>query len=158
MKNIATRTTIIAAALAACLTSSAFARLGDTEAQIEQRYGKSFHTVAGELPMKMYRHADFIIGVVYINGRSEAELYRKSDDNTDLSGDEITVLMQANSDGKEWRKTDGAGISHDIWLRDGASCTHSKFINHGLMIASTVFSKANDEANKHEAEKKLSGF
>jgi hypothetical protein len=59
------------------LVSHAFARIGETEQQIEARYGKSIRTLeSGNQPLtKAYRSSDLSIAVTYIDGVSQSEMF-----------------------------------------------------------------------------------
>lgn len=155
MKNII----VIMVTLALCLTN-AFARLGESELQIEQRYGKWIPPVAGSgiSAMKMYRRSGMTIGVVYIEGRSEAEYFQK-DDNSDFSNHEIELLMSANSGGYEWKLVnDGTLVfGSKNWMRDndGAICTNK---NKRVMIISARYRQLLKEDAKRSEDQKLSGF
>jgi hypothetical protein len=81
----------------------AFARIGETEQQIEARYGKSerIDTKALLLLTKIYRVGDLRVTVSFIDGISECEYFVKRDGK--LTDQEVDVLLKANSiDGKQW--------------------------------------------------------
>ena len=93
---------------------SASARLGETVALVEMRYGKPVwehtashdgstrtHQKMGEpsIVMKDYENSGFKIKVEYNNGISVKETYYRS---TELDSAEIEALLQANSNGKKW--------------------------------------------------------
>ena|SRR5579862_9903915 len=118
-------TIIIIAALAAF--STARARVGETEAQIEARYGKP--TLDGlkieGLPAKRYRLGGMDIEVGYIDGKSVVEQYsllsaRMSTPNT---ADPTDTILAANGAGKKWAVTDRSMLAQEPigWkLEDGS--------------------------------------
>jgi hypothetical protein len=63
------------------LVSPAFARNGETEQQIEVRHGKTVRTLSrGNEPLqKLYRSPGVDIGVTYIDGVRQSELFTKHD-------------------------------------------------------------------------------
>jgi hypothetical protein len=87
------------AALVLC-SASAFARIGETEAQIEKRYGKSTPSSSST---KGYFYKDLFIIVAFDNGVSGIETYEKRD-GTSMSAAEIRRLLDANGDGTNWQE------------------------------------------------------
>jgi hypothetical protein len=146
--------------LCALCASSASARIGETEAQIEKRYGKFLPPAMPKhgIPMKMYRAAGMIIGVAYLDGKSEAEFYQKQETG-DFSDHEIQLLLDTNSAGKKWDKVQSPDFNHENWTREGAIASRDKFATKpALMIMTlrfTEISKANREAEEKET---LKGF
>ena len=87
------------AALVLC-GASAFARIGETEPQIEKRYGKP---TPSSSPTKRYCYRDLFIIVTFDNGVSGIETYEKHD-GTSMSAGEIKQLLEANGDGTKWQE------------------------------------------------------
>jgi hypothetical protein len=56
--------------------ASAFARIGETEKQIEARYGKAVQTLRAT---KAYSYKGFLVIVAFDNGVSGVEIYQKHD-------------------------------------------------------------------------------
>src|SRR5579862_4624700 len=85
------------------LMTSALARIGETEAEIEARYGKSFPVEATNgLPTKVYTFGGMLIRVVYLDGKSAVEHYSHDGSNDALSDNEISKILDANGGGKKW--------------------------------------------------------
>src|ERR1700747_2481953 len=84
------------------LVSPAFARIGETEQQIEARYGKSTLTVStGNEPLqKVYQSSGLNITVTYLGGVSQREIFTKQD-GSELSKIEIAILLEANTAGSK---------------------------------------------------------
>lgn len=97
------------------LVSPAFARIGDTEQQIEARYGKATDTLSkGNEPLqKLYRSSGLDIGVTYIDGVSQIESFRKEDQSA-LSKNEIALLLEANAAGSKWIEDPIASVLADL--------------------------------------------
>lgn len=119
------KTFLSAVILCALCASSAFARLGETEKEIEARYGKALGTVSrpNEPLQKVYSSAGFDILVGYIDGRSGQEVFFKKSKSA-FSDAEIQTLLDANSGGGKWIEEPlPASINGHVWhLQDrGAS-------------------------------------
>jgi hypothetical protein len=79
---------------------TAFARIGETEAQIEKRYGQptsSFRSTKG------YFYKDFFIIVTFDNGVSGIETYQRRNA-TPMTAEEIRRLLEANGGGTKWHE------------------------------------------------------
>jgi hypothetical protein len=80
--------------------ATAFARIGETEAQIENRYGRSASSFRST---KGYFYKDFFIIVTFDNGVSGIETYEKRN-GTPMSAAEIRKLLEANGGGTKWHE------------------------------------------------------
>ena len=92
------------AALVLC-AATAFARIGETEAQIEKRYGKPTPSSSST---KGYFYKDLFIIVAFDNGVSGIETYEKR--GASMSAGEIRQLLDANSDGTKWQESIRNGL------------------------------------------------
>lgn len=81
--------------------SIAFARLGETEAQIEKRYGRP---TSGSRWTKTYSYNNFFVIVTFDNGVSGIETFQKRYDSP-MASAEIKKLIEANNDGSKWEKS-----------------------------------------------------
>jgi hypothetical protein len=92
--------------IACCITAlvlcgaTAFARIGETEAQIEKRYGEP---TSGSRLTKTYSYKNLVIIVTFDNGVSGIETYEKRN-GTPMSAVEIGKLLEANSGGTNWHE------------------------------------------------------
>jgi hypothetical protein len=79
---------------------TAFARIGETQAQIEKRYGQptsSFRSTRG------YFYKDFFIIVTFDNGVSGIETYQKRNA-APMTAGQIRRLLEVNGDGTKWHE------------------------------------------------------
>jgi hypothetical protein len=81
-------------------SATAFARIGETEAQIAKRYSEP---TSGSRATKAYYYKDLFVIVTFDNGVSGIETYEKRD-GTSMSAAEIRQLLDANGDGTKWQE------------------------------------------------------
>jgi hypothetical protein len=79
--------------------ATVFARTGETEAQIEKRYGRP---TSGSRWTKTYSNKNLFIIVTFDNGVSGIETFQKRNDSP-MARAEIEKLLEANSDGANGR-------------------------------------------------------
>jgi hypothetical protein len=87
-------------------SATASARIGETEAQIEARYGRptgSYRTV------KSYSYNGFEIFVAFSNGKSGVETFQKRN-HLPMSAVEIGTLLDANGGGTKWHQPIQQGL------------------------------------------------
>ena len=99
---------ILAAALVIALSSQAFARLGQTEDQVNALFGKPVDPGKPDsdgLTTNMYKNptAEYLAVVQFLKGHSVAEAYSRVD-RRKLSKRELSIFLEGNSAGKEWQK------------------------------------------------------
>lgn len=145
---------IVAAALLALC--SAHARLGESEAEVEARYGKGKTMLSDARGVsKSYKSGGLQIFVTFFEGRSNSEMYAKLNDGR-LDDAEIRVLLDANSGGLQWeageQRSDGP-----LWTVADRVAHYDRF--KGWL---TIFSRSDSakiKAAKEEAAKaKLKAF
>ena len=102
---------ILAAAIIIILGNQAVARLGNTEDQVNALMGKS--TDPGKpdsdgITTNMYKNptGEYIAVVQFLKGHSVAEAYSRVDSRK-LSEKELSIFLEGNSAGKEWKKDPG---------------------------------------------------
>jgi len=148
--------------LCAICASSAFARIGETEAQIEARYGKPVVTFSKgkERPRKGYLSAGFRITVSYLDGVSASEIYQKPDQSK-LSQTEIDTLLAANSGGGTWAESPLVISGLQQWKTGGESNerTAAYVESNGSLLFTTKRLFDLERTEKAQAEKaKLKNF
>jgi hypothetical protein len=104
MKN----TMILAVAIVIVLSSQAFARLGQTEEQVNALFGKPIDPGTPDregVTTNMYKNptGEYHALVQFLKGHSIAEAYSRVDGGK-LSEKEMSAFLQGNSGGKEWIK------------------------------------------------------
>ena len=102
------RTLILAAAVVIALSNMAFARLGNTEDQVNALFGKPVDPGKPDsngVTTNMYKNPtrEYLAVVQFLKGHSVAEAYSRVDRHK-LSEKEISIFLQGNSSGKEWKK------------------------------------------------------
>lgn len=98
---------IITLVAATFLASSALARIGETDAQIELRYGQPVPAANPQPDRKVYKYKGFTIVVVYLDGRSNQEQIWKGEA-TSMEPSVIKGLLAANaSAGTRWERYGG---------------------------------------------------
>jgi hypothetical protein len=102
------RILILAAALVIALSDHAFARLGNTEDQVSALFGKPVDPGKPDrngITTNMYKNptGEYIAVVQFLKGHSVAEAYSRVD-RRKLSEKELSIFLEGNSAGKEWKK------------------------------------------------------
>jgi len=89
------------------------ARLGETEAQCEQRYGKpqdflsdkSFPILSGAVN-RIYQYQGWCIRIAFLDGKAAIISYSKSaktPGGASISNDEVKAILDAEGNGGEWK-------------------------------------------------------
>ena len=102
------RILILAAALVIALSNLAFARLGNTEDQVNALFGKPVDPGKPDsngVTTNMYKNPtrEYLAVVQFLKGHSVAEAYSRVDRHK-LSEKEMSIFLQGNSSGKVWKK------------------------------------------------------
>jgi hypothetical protein len=102
------RVLILEAALVIALSDQAFARIGNTEDQVSALFGKPVDPGKPDsdgLTTNMYKNptGEYLAVVQFLKGHSVAEAYSRVD-RRKLSEKEVSIFLQGNSAGKEWKK------------------------------------------------------
>lgn len=102
----------------AALVRIASATIGETDAQIETRYGKPFKDITTETfgVMRGFISPGYVVGVKIIDGVSEMEMFSKMDQ-SDMSASEIAQLCKANGTG-EWKAEQTGKPNWRRWRRE----------------------------------------
>ena len=109
--------------------ATAFARIGETETQIEKRYGRPTYKPSWT---KTYSNKNFVVIVTFDNGVSGIETFQKRNDAA-MARVEIEKLLEANSDGSKWEKS--ARNDFEISYRAKTRLAEYNAITNTLTIA-----------------------
>jgi len=120
--------------------TTGYANVGEGEAAIADRYGKSF----GQIPTATFGvitgfiAGGYVVGVKFVDGTSEMEMFSKGD-KSDMAASEIDRLLKKNSPG-EW-KAELTGKPHwRRWRRDdGSAVALYDAVRHFLYVTSKNF-------------------
>jgi hypothetical protein len=139
---------------------SAFARIGETEEQIEARYGKPIADVSRpEIgKAKAYVFSGFEIAVIFANSTSQAELMGKRD-HTPIDANEIQLLLKANGNGHSWKSVESPKPFQQKWRRDDDALVAIYFEDSkSLHVTSDNFVSSAAAKMRHDDEHKLKDF
>jgi hypothetical protein len=124
----------------AVTTSITSASIGEDEAAISARYGKSVGDIptAGFGIMRGFMSAGYVVGVKLVNGVSEMEMFSKADE-SDMSASQIESLLKGNGAG-EWKAEQTGKPKWRRWHRaDRAMVALYDTMRHFLYISSRKF-------------------
>ena len=136
--------------LSLALARIAGANIGETEAQVEERYGKPFNDINTTTfgPVRGFVSPQYIIGVKIIDGLSEMEMFARTDQ-SDISASEITRLLKADAGG-EWKAEPTGKPSWRRWRRDDQGAVGLYDAQRHFLYISTI-KFFDDEAHRIEA-------
>jgi hypothetical protein len=125
---------------------AAWARIGETEAQISARYGTSI----GDIPtatfgsVRGYMVPGVLVGVKLVDGISQMEMISKTDQ-SDMSVTEIEVFLNSHGARAGWN-VDSFKPNWKRWrTQDGALIAVYDTVRHFLYINSKKFYEAQGE-------------
>jgi hypothetical protein len=99
--------TLFTVAAAAFVCRSADARLWETKAELDARYGKPTRILSDAVGKHyIYRFKQFHVDVVLLDGKSQCERYYHSNNNSGLTSTEIETLLSLNALGNNWHETE----------------------------------------------------
>jgi len=126
--------------LVTALVAPAHANVGESEAAVTERYGKSF----GQIPTNTFGvisgfiAGGYVVGVKFVDGTSEMEMFSKGD-KSDMPASEIDRLLKKNSLG-DWKAELTGKPQWRRWRRDdGTAVALYDAIRHFLYITSKNF-------------------
>lgn len=139
---------------------AAHARIGETLAQCETRYGKTVKVTNG---YHFFSKATMSIACKFINGaceemcifHSERDVLRHP---TELSEVEIEALLEANSGGSVWSKGEAPSMTKEWKTADGLLVAAYFTFEHELVIVTKAEMDRRIAAKAAEEKAKLKGF
>lgn len=163
---------VLAIVLVAVLSSTGWARLGETPEQCEERYGPALLTKdvpKGDVPGAVYSHynkAGLNIFATFYEGRVGEIFFEKEETNAlgkaqKLSQAEIEALLAANGGGKEWKKVSPlqSGFGNQGWLLDDKSALAIYMsLENRLIFTDMGFSTIRTKNIEAREQQNLDGF
>jgi len=137
-----------------------FARLGETKAECEARYGKADHTLKSGIVV--YKKAGMDIMITFSKDKAVKIIFSKPDpEHPDkslaISKAECDALLKANNGGGEWKEAPTSLPKIDTWsLGDDKAMATYEWESKMLSIVDMAF-MMNPPPNEEET-KKLDGF
>lgn len=148
-------------ALFALAVLPAYARLGETEDQCIARYGAvvkqdQITSYGLSLPALGFVKNGYIIMVAFLSNKAGMIEISKQD-GSDISENEITNFLDANSGGQKWNKQNAFSVDSNWMREDGAKAQYDPF-QKNLTLATKEFEAAMEAAKKADEDKKTQGF
>jgi hypothetical protein len=152
------RSAVLVIAVLAFSANALFARIGETEQQIEARYGKGRFTLSIDYQL-FYQSSGINIVVTFIDGVSQSEFF-KNQDNSELSKNEIGLLLEVNAAGSKWIEDPNARLAGvQGWkLQSGGRHAAYSLAQRSLLIQTDIADKDFAEGQAEVAKEKLKGF
>ena len=158
--------------LAVLLSSTSWARLGETPEQFEERYGAPSMTTKNPpdflsgVTLAVYQKAGLAISAIFYKGTAGFVMFEKSEKNAlgnakELSLPEIQALLKANSTGKEWQAAPPAirGPLGNAWeLNDQSAIAEYVEGQNRLVVQTAEYRDAERARLRAKEEKNLEGF
>ncbi len=147
-------------ALGFLFPAAAFARIGETLAQCETRYGKAYNT---EGSMSAFRKGGLLIGVVFYQGKADVVYYEKEERNivnlaAEMSENEIETLLKANGGDKKWKKSAVISMDKHWQTEEGELFANYTTIRSQLTVCTREYLEREFEKTKAKEKKQLEGF
>ena len=103
------------------ITATAFAEIGQTETQIEAKYGKPVGVVPNNPPVpgitRSYNFAGYLIEVTFLNRTCMMETFSKNGSER-MHLDDISALLLSYNPGHKWTYQGNQGTDLQYWVRD----------------------------------------
>ncbi|CAA6679780.1 MULTISPECIES: hypothetical protein [unclassified Lentimonas] len=142
------------------LTCSVFARIGETPAQIKDRYGKSFPIAGGETVISegrilrfgkvlMYQPEGWTITATFLNDKCERIRYKKTGTWTDA---QVYATLKANSNSQTWTRSQPFDKMQKHWVGVGSSTAYWHF-SLGMDMKTNTYYKVIDRLKKDAVRK-----
>lgn len=136
------------------------ARIGETLAQCQVRYGKEIRTADG---LSIFIKAGFYIMVQFYEGKADSILFRKVEQNildipVEISPNEIQNILKQNGGGLAWKETNEIIIGSSWVTEDGNLLAGYRAMDCNLCIFTLDHTLRNLAKKKAKEDKKLEGF
>lgn len=154
------RLPVLIVLLLALAAGRADARIGETQAEIDKRYGPPFKKLKFQKPIEKkfnYHFAGFVIEVSFIQDRSIMELFER-DDRGFISEEEIAVLLKANESASTWRREESSNTEREYRRADGRVVARLNAFLTKFMIAASDSDTPSEKVDGKTTRRKLDGF
>lgn len=148
-----------AVALVLCLASLQ-ARVHENVKQCEDRFGSPIRDLPPVSPCdeaRVYTKGGIVLVLGFIRGTCQYAFYSKGDDSA-FSDLELGLLLAAESEGSEWRKTNAAPMNTKWERKDGGAWALYNPIAKSFTVTSKEWIAANDALTTSKERKSLDGF
>jgi hypothetical protein len=139
-------------------------RLGETLDQCATRYGAALShqdfTYSGlNLHGTLFHKGGYIVMACLLEGKDkvDAMCFSLEDADGGLSDNQIALLLNAESDGKQWSKASEPSMDR-YWTREDGATAIYETMKHQLLVVSKDLIAASDAAQKADDAKKTQGF
>jgi hypothetical protein len=129
--------------------------LGESEAELDRRYGQQTKTGTSELPgvtIRGYNCNGFLVVVGMLHGHSAFEMYSKKD-KTKITPGELTALMNANAGGRKWAVDPATTTTTAKWVLDDGSVVADWDKGSGSQLTVMTKEAANLSTTKKQAKR-----
>lgn len=138
------------------------AKLGETQAQIAARYGSPTGMVpddSGEV-LKIYAFHEWNVGVLFLNGRSQAEIMTPAGDDVRLSDDDCIAFAKGVTGEMNWQRDSDVSVFNvlnDSWIggSSGFVMLHEKKIleSDHVMVFGKVLMDFVEKSSKSKSDR-----
>jgi hypothetical protein len=154
------RTAALVTLLALLAAGRVDARLGESQAEIEKRYGPPFRKLKFQKPIEKrfsYRFSGYAIEVSFIEDRSVLELIER-DDRGFFADDEVAAFLRANEVGLSWRREESENTERVYRRADGKAVARLNAYMTKFMIATSDSGTPSEKRDGKVSRKSLEGF
>jgi hypothetical protein len=145
------------------LAVPAIARVNETLEQCANRYGAPFKVLKPDVEV-IYQKAGLNIFITFWNGKASMIFFSKMergalDNPDDLSDAEIQTLLDANSGGSTWKKSEALLFMKSQWTTaDGKLNAQYESPQNYLFVVTAAYNAHREKERAKEEKKALEGF
>lgn len=146
--------------LLALAAGRADARVGETQAEVDKRYGPPFKRVKFQKPIEKkfaYHFSGFVIEVSFIQDRSVMEVFER-DDRGFISEEEIATFLKANAGSSTWRREESSNTEREYRRVDGGGVARLNAYLTKFMVTASDSATPSDSVDGKTSRRKLDGF
>ncbi len=117
------------------------ARLGESEKQCDARYGTAVSSdvdpLLGEQKSLLFKKNGFLVRITFLSNRAGSIRYEK-EDRTQLTGDQIKLLLQFNASNANWRQTLTEKDGVLGWDREDGKAEATASVDRKFLVIATA--------------------